>query len=172
VFNTAELLINQLGLTPGVSHGDSGGLQLLLNRYVEEITHSNGRYQVVTTSTLDQTSRTFNALTVVLAVGSIESPKLLRRSSVFGSLPASVRPPVGRGLTDHPTTADMTTFVTRIGNVSIPRTSHAVSSPRNPVRQSALDGSTGRSAFPSSGGLAQITRRGMRSTQCRYAFHL
>jgi len=125
VFNTAELLINQLGLTPGVSHGDFGGLQLLLNRYVEDIAYSNGRYQALTTNTLDQKRRTFNAPTVVLAAGSIESPKLLGRSSVFGSLPASVQPLVGRGLTDHPTTADMTTLVTRIGNVSIPRTSHA-----------------------------------------------
>ena len=35
VFNTAELLINQLGLTPGVSHGDFNGLQLLLNAFVD-----------------------------------------------------------------------------------------------------------------------------------------
>ena len=30
VFNTAELLVNQLGLTPGVYHGDGAGLQVLL----------------------------------------------------------------------------------------------------------------------------------------------
>ncbi|HSQ61151.1 MAG TPA: hypothetical protein VLT84_12110, partial [Acidobacteriota bacterium] len=33
VFNTAELIINQLGLTPGVN----GGLELLLNHYVEDV---------------------------------------------------------------------------------------------------------------------------------------
>lgn len=31
VFNTAELLINQVGLTPGAKHGDGPGLHLLLN---------------------------------------------------------------------------------------------------------------------------------------------
>jgi len=37
VFNTAELLINQLGLTPDVSHGDGPGLHLLLNSFVEDV---------------------------------------------------------------------------------------------------------------------------------------
>ena len=37
VFNTAELLVNQLGLTPGVSHGDGPGLHLLVNHFVEDV---------------------------------------------------------------------------------------------------------------------------------------
>lgn len=37
IFNTAELLVNQVGLTPGVSHGDGPGLQILLNHYVEDV---------------------------------------------------------------------------------------------------------------------------------------
>ncbi len=47
VFNTAELLINQLGLTPGVSHGDGPGLQMLLNHYVEDVQDHGTHYQLV-----------------------------------------------------------------------------------------------------------------------------
>jgi len=60
-----------------------------------------------------------------LCGGSIESPKLLRRSSVYGNLPSQVQSIVGVGLTDHPTTNELTTFVSNIGNVRIPRDSHA-----------------------------------------------
>ena len=66
-------------------------------------------------------TRTFNAGTVVLAGGSIESPKLLRRSSMFASLPQAVQELVGRGLTDHPTSNEITTFATSIGAVPIPQ---------------------------------------------------
>jgi hypothetical protein len=42
VFNTAELLINQAGLTPGVSHGDGPGLHILVNHYVEDVQNIPG----------------------------------------------------------------------------------------------------------------------------------
>ena len=113
VFNTAELLINQLGLTPGVSHGDGPGLQILLNHYVEDVQDHGGHCELVTRNTLTGQARTFRAATVVLAAGSIESPKLLRRSSMY---PAGCRTRrrtwSGRGLTDHPTSNEITTFVT------------------------------------------------------------
>jgi hypothetical protein len=127
VFNTAELLINQLGLTPGVSHGDGPGMQLLLNHFVEDIQRAPGnRFDLIIQNPLNNQIQTFNADTVVLAGGSIESPKLLRRSSsLFNSLPNSVRNLVGLGLTDHPTTDELTTFATTIGNVNIPKNSHA-----------------------------------------------
>ena len=62
----------------------------------------------------------FRAGTVVLAGGSIESPKLLRRSSMFPWLPRRVKHLVGRGLTDHPTSNELAAFVTHIGNVADP----------------------------------------------------
>lgn len=125
VFNTAELLINQLGLTPGVSHGDGPGLQLLLNHFVEDVQHSGNEYKLVCGNTVNSAIRTFVAPTVVLACGSIESPKLLRRSSVYPWLPSSVKDLLGRGLTDHPTTDELVTYVTAIGEVPIPKTAHA-----------------------------------------------
>ena len=125
VFNTAELLINQVGLTPGVSHGDGPGLQLLLNHYVEDVQDHGGHLELVTRNTLNGQARTFRAGTVVLAAGSIESPKLLRRSSMFPALPNSARALLGRGLTDHPTSNELTTFVTGLGDIPIPKTAHA-----------------------------------------------
>lgn len=126
VFNTAELLINQAGLAPGTSHGDGAGLHMLLNHYVEDVRTAPGdRFDLIARNTLDGQARTFNAGTVVLAGGSIESPKLLRRSSLFGSLPGGVKARVGRGLTDHPTTDSITTFATNIGEVAIPKDAHA-----------------------------------------------
>lgn len=127
VFNTAELLINQVGLVSGENDGKGSGLQLLLNHFVEDIQHAPGnRFLLVTRNTLNNQIRMFNAGTVVLAGGSIESPKLLRRSSsLFNSLPNPVKSLVGLGLTDHPTTNELTTFVTHIGNVPVPKDSHA-----------------------------------------------
>lgn len=125
VFNTAELLINQLGLTPGLSHGDGPGLQLLLSHYVEDVQRSGPDFVVVTRNVRTGDVRPFSARTVVLAGGSIESPKLLRRSSMFSTLPESVKSLAGRGLTDHPTSSEMTAKVTNIGNVPIPKSSHA-----------------------------------------------
>jgi hypothetical protein len=62
---------------------------------------------------------------VVLAGGSIESPKLLRRSSIYPSLPPGMKPLVGNGLTDHPTSSEIHTFVTGIGNAPVPKDAHA-----------------------------------------------
>jgi choline dehydrogenase-like flavoprotein len=125
VFNTAELLVNQLGLTPGVSHGDGPGLHLLLNHYVEDVQDHGSHLAVVARNTLTGQARTFRAGATVLAAGSIGSPKLLRRSSMYPWLPDAVKGLVGRGLADHPTSNEVTTFVTGIGNVALGRTDHA-----------------------------------------------
>ena len=100
VFNTAELLINQMGLTPGVKHGDGPGLQLLLNSYVEDVQNHGNHFELVTRNTLSGQIRTFSAVTVVLAAGSIESPKLLRRSSMYPWLPDHAKIP-GRTRADR-----------------------------------------------------------------------
>lgn len=125
VFNTAELLVNQVGLTPGVSHGDGPGLQILLNHYVEDVQNHGGHLEIVARNTLTGQSRTFRTGAVVLAAGSIESPKLLRRSSMYPWLPSATKALVGRGLTDHPTSSEITTFATGIGNVELGRDDHA-----------------------------------------------
>ncbi len=125
VFNTAELLVNQVGLTPGSRHGDGPGLHLLLNHFVEDVQDHGSRVGLVVRNTRSGQSRTFHADKVVLAGGSIESPKLLRRSSLYPSLPEGVKSLVGRGLTDHPTSNEITTFVTRIGNVALGPADHA-----------------------------------------------
>lgn len=126
VFNTAELLINQAGLHPGVSDPNGAGLHLLLDTYVEDVQPSpGGGVTLIARNTLDGQPRVFHAAAAVLAGGSIESPKLLRRSSLFGSLPPQVQPLVGRGLTDHPTTDWVSTQATNIGDVPIPRNAHA-----------------------------------------------
>ncbi|MCL4800899.1 MAG: hypothetical protein KJ025_15010 [Burkholderiales bacterium] len=125
VFNTAELLINQAGLTPGVSHGDGPGLQLLLNHFVEDVQDHGDHFELVSRNTLTGKIRHFGAATVVLAAGSIESPKLLRRSSMYPWLPQPVKDLLGRGLTDHPTSNEITTYVTNIGEVPIPKDTHA-----------------------------------------------
>lgn len=126
VFNTAELLLNQAGLTPGMSHGDGPGMHLLLDHYVEDLRPLPGNtFELVVRNTLDGQARFFQAGTVVLAGGSIESPKLLRRSTFFQSLPDGVKNLVGLGLTDHPTTDWLGTLATNIGPVPIPKDSHA-----------------------------------------------
>ena len=125
VFNTAELLINQVGLTPGLSHGDGPGLQILLNHYVEDVRYHGNQFELVVRNTINGHARSFRAGTVVLAGGSIESPKLLRRSSLHASLPQGAKELVGRGLTDHPTSNEITTFATGIGNVGLGRSDHA-----------------------------------------------
>ena len=125
VFNTAELLVNQLGLTPGVSHGDFNGLQLLLNHYVEDVQDHGDHYELVTRDTQTGQIRVFRAGTVVLSAGSIESPKLLRRSSMYPWLPDNIKWQVGRGLTDHPTSNEITTFANGIGNIGLDLGDHA-----------------------------------------------
>ncbi len=125
VFNTAELLINQLGLTPGVSHGDGPGLQIMLNSFAEDIQDHGSQYKIVARNTTTGDARWLSAKTVVLAAGSIESPKLLRRSSLYPWLPESAKDLIGRGLTDHPTSNEITTYVTNHGNIRIGKDSHA-----------------------------------------------
>jgi choline dehydrogenase-like flavoprotein len=125
VFNTAELVINQLGLTPGLKHGDGPGLHLLLNSYVEDVQDHGGTYVLVTRHTLTGEARLLSAPTVVLAGGSIESPKLLRRSSLFPTLPEHAQALTGRGLTDHPTSNEIQTIATEIDGFPIPRSAHA-----------------------------------------------
>lgn len=125
VFNTAELLMNQLGLTPGVSHGDGLGMHLLLNHFVEDVQNHGDHIELVARNTRTGNARIFKAATVVLAAGSIESPKLLQRSSMYPWLPQGVKDLVGRGLTDHPTSDEITTFVTSIGNVALGKADHA-----------------------------------------------
>jgi hypothetical protein len=125
IFNTAELLVNQLGLTPGVRHGDGPGLQVLLNHYVEDVQNHHTHLELVTRNTLTGQVRHFRAGKAILAGGSIESPKLLRRSSMFPWLPSPVKDLVGRGLSDHPTSNEITTFVHGIGNVALNSGDHA-----------------------------------------------
>lgn len=142
VFNTAELLVNQVGLTPGVSHGDGPGLHILLNHFVEDVQNHGDHLELVARNTLTGQARTFRAGTVVLAAGSIESPKLLRRSSMYPWLPSASKDLAGRGLTDHPTSNEITTFATGIGNVDLGRGDHAkiifysrgVREPNNEIR--------------------------------------
>ena len=61
---------------------------------------------------------------MVLAAGSIESPKLLRRSSLYPTLPQPVRDLIWVRLTDHPTTDEITTSATNIGEVTMPKSAH------------------------------------------------
>jgi choline dehydrogenase-like flavoprotein len=123
VFNTAELLLNQLGL-PGEDRDRP--LSLLLNHYVETVAkRADGDYDVVAQDVLRARPRTFTAPVVVLAAGSLGSPKILRRSPVFAGLPADVAALVGKGLTDHPTTAWIEALVTEMAGVPIPPDEHA-----------------------------------------------
>lgn len=125
VFNTAELIVNQLGLTPGSKHGDGPGLHLLLNHFVEDVQNHGSHLEVVARNTHNQQARILQARNVVLCAGSIESPKLLRRSSIYPWLPPGVKNLVGRGLTDHPTSNEVSTDATGIGNVSLSNHDHA-----------------------------------------------
>lgn len=127
VFNTAELLINQLGLALENSAGDEPGLHLLLNRFVENIERlGDGTYRVDLVDTTNDHRRSFFAKTVVLSGGSIESPKMIRRSpTLYSSLSPQVKSMVGVGLTDHPTTNELSASITHVSNVQIPRNSHA-----------------------------------------------
>ena len=123
VFNTAELLLNQLGLP---SDQRDRPLNLLLNHYVESVARrQDDRYDVVAQDVLRDRTRTFTAPVVVLAAGSVGSPKIVRRSPVFASLPGEVQALVGKGLTDHPTTDWLRTMVTEMAGVPLPSDTHA-----------------------------------------------
>ncbi|BBO35589.1 GMC oxidoreductase [Lacipirellula parvula] len=125
VFNTAELLINQVGLTPGVSHGDGPGLHILFRHFVEDVQDHGSHLAIVARNLVTGQARILRAGKVVLAAGSVESAKLLRRSSMFPWLSDSVKGLVGRGFTDHPTTDGVTTFVDGIGDVNLDHGDHA-----------------------------------------------
>ncbi|MCC9601940.1 GMC oxidoreductase [Stieleria sp. JC731] len=116
VFNTAELLINQVGLTHPQVNLDGAGLFIKLNSFVEAINSvPHGWYEVKTTNTVTGEQRSFYSPKVVIAAGSTESPKLINRSSVYGELPSNVRGLVGFGLTDHPVTGESQAYVKSFG---------------------------------------------------------
>ncbi len=125
VFNTAELLINQVGLTPGSDqHGN--GLFLKLNSFVEGVFDVPfGWHEVRTTHTITKQQRSFYAPRVIVAAGSIESPKLIQRSSVYHRLPDGVRGRVGFGLTDHPVSSESQAYVASLGPIPLSRRDHA-----------------------------------------------
>jgi hypothetical protein len=124
VFNTAELLVNQLKLSgDGNSGAEPQGLKMLLNHYVEDVIRipdPDGRLEVVSRNTLTGEARFFRAGRVVLAGGSIESPKLLRRSTIGRTLDRPVQELIGVGLTDHPTTGVFHSHATHITGLEIP----------------------------------------------------
>jgi GMC oxidoreductase len=129
VFNTAELLINQLGLAPEdaskeTAEGDKPVLQLLLNHFVENVQKSDDGLELFVRNTVTGEAKKFQASNVVLAGGSIESPKLLLRSSIYGSLAPTVKTLVGLGLTDHPITEDARAIVDGIGGIDLSPDDH------------------------------------------------
>jgi hypothetical protein len=128
VFNTAELLINQVGLThPGLNL-NGPGLFIRLNSFVEAVNSvPHDWYEVKTTNTVTGEQRSFYSPKVIIAAGSTESPKMISRSSVFHTLPAAIRQLVGFGLTDHPVSAESQAYVTSLGNppIDISRRDHA-----------------------------------------------
>jgi choline dehydrogenase-like flavoprotein len=127
VFNTAELLTNQIGLNPNdENRSNSNAFQLLLNHYVETISQTgDAGFQVRANDLITGQQKLFRAGIVVVAAGSIESPKLIRRSPVYNSIPEPGRHLVGRGLTDHPTTDSVQGPVTHIFDAPIRKNSHA-----------------------------------------------
>lgn len=128
VFNTAELLINQVGLTPGADQ-NGPGLFLRLNTFVEGIFDVPfGWHEVRTTSTLTGDARSFYAPKVIIAAGSLESPKLINRSAVYHRLADAVRRHVGFGLTDHPVSGESQAYVSFLGHenpIPLSRADHA-----------------------------------------------
>lgn len=127
VFNTAELLINQAGLTPGADPNGQG-LFIRLNTFVESIKNVPfDWYEVKTTNTVNGQQRSFYSPKVIMAGGSLESPKLINRSDVYHSLPPHIRAQVGFGLTDHPVSSESSAYVTSFGNPAndISRLDHA-----------------------------------------------
>ena len=128
VFNTAELLINQVGLTPGADQ-NGNGLFIKLNSFVESIGNLPfDWYEVKTTDTITGEQVSFYSPKVVIAAGSIESPKLINRSDIYQSFPEQVKQLVGFGLTDHPVTGESQAYVSSLGNsprIALSRSDHA-----------------------------------------------
>jgi hypothetical protein len=129
VFNTAELLINQVGLTPGADQNGKG-LFIKLNSFVEMIQNVPfDWYEVKTTNTITGEQISFYSPKVVIAAGSTESPKLINRSAVYQSLPDEIQKKVGFGLTDHPVTGESQAYVSSMGRngsrIQLSRRDHA-----------------------------------------------
>jgi hypothetical protein len=129
VFNTAELLIDQLGLAPddASKEGTEGGkpvLQLLLNHFVENVQKTDDGLELFVRNTVTGQAKRFQASRVVLAGGSIESPKLVLRSSIYKSITPAVQRLVGLGLTDHPITGDIRAIVDGIGGIDLSPDDH------------------------------------------------
>ncbi len=128
VFNTAELLINQVGLTPGRDQNGKG-LFIKLNSFVEAVNDVPfGWYEVKTTNTITGEQISFYTPKVVIAAGSTESPKLINRSSIYQNLPDHIKGLIGFGLTDHPVTGESQAYVSSFGNnsrVPLSRQDHA-----------------------------------------------
>lgn len=129
VFNTAELLINQVGLTPGADQ-DGNGLFIKLNTFVESIQNVPfDWYEVKTTNTITGEQVSFYAPKVVIAAGSTESPKLINRSAIYQNLPVEIQKKVGFGLTDHPVTGESQAYVSSVGKngsrIPLSRRDHA-----------------------------------------------
>lgn len=129
VFNTAELLINQVGLTPGADQ-NGNGLFIKLNSFVEAIQNVPfDWYEVKTTNTITGEQVSFYSPKVIIAAGSTESPKLINRSTVYQTLPDRIRQLVGFGLTDHPVTGESQAYVSSLGNnssrIDLSRRDHA-----------------------------------------------
>ncbi|MBE9075148.1 GMC oxidoreductase [Microcystis sp. LEGE 08355] len=129
VFNTAELLINQVGLTPGVDQNGKG-LFIKLNSFVEAVQNVPfDWYEVKTTNTITGEQISFYSPKVIIAAGSTESPKLIHRSTVYQNLPDKIRQQVGFGLTDHPVTGESQAYVSSLGRnaslIPLSRQDHA-----------------------------------------------
>ncbi|NEZ68032.1 GMC oxidoreductase [Leptolyngbyaceae cyanobacterium CCMR0082] len=126
VFNTAELLINQVGLTTPDVNLDGPGLFIKLNSFVEAINSVPfDWYEVKTTDTITGEQTSFYSPKVVIAAGSTESPKLINRSEVYQSMPDNIKQLVGFGLTDHPVTGESQAYVSSLGSVALSRRDHA-----------------------------------------------
>ena len=128
VFNTAELLINQVGLTHSGIDLNGNGLFIRLNAFVEAINEVPfDWYEVRVTDTVSGQSSSYYTPKVVLAGGVLESPKLMNRSSIYQRLPQGMRRQIGFGLTDHPVTSESQAYVSSFGTPSRPlsRRDHA-----------------------------------------------
>jgi len=126
VFNTAELLINQVGLTNSAANLNDKGLFIKLNSFVEGVFDIPfGWHEVKTTDTVSGNQTSFYSPKVIIAGGSTESPKLINRSSAYDKLSDNSRSKVGFGLTDHPVTSESQAYVDSLGTADISRDDHA-----------------------------------------------
>jgi hypothetical protein len=107
VFNTAELLINQSDLNSDRVNYSGNGLFIRLNSFVERISDlDGGLHEVLITDTITGDQKAFKSGAVIIAAGSTESPKLVRRMDAYSRLPGEARAKVGVGLTDHPVSGE------------------------------------------------------------------